>query len=167
MFERLNTPEEAYEYKLGAALKMEQTVLEMLEDNIEHAHDERLQSMLRHHLEESRGHVENLEQVFGQFEWAVDTSPCPAIEGIQKEGKANVKKADDSLVDSIILGGVIETEHHEIAVYEGLIVEASGMGRSDVADVLRKNLDQELQALEKGKTALADLKGARTTTRTV
>ena len=30
MFERLNTPEELFRYKLGAALKMENTVLEML-----------------------------------------------------------------------------------------------------------------------------------------
>lgn len=163
MFERLNTPEEAYEYKLGAALKMEQTVLEMLEENIQHAHDERLQSMLRHHLEESKGHVENLEQAFGLFEWAADTSPCPAIEGIQKEGKANLKKADESLEDALVLSGVIETEHHEIAVYEGLIIEATGMGREDVADLLRKNLDQERQALEKGKSTLAELKGARMT----
>jgi ferritin-like metal-binding protein YciE len=33
MFERLNTAEELYHYKLGAALKMEQTVLEMLDEN--------------------------------------------------------------------------------------------------------------------------------------
>jgi len=165
MFERLNTPEEAYEYKLGATLKMEQTVLEMLEENLEHAHDERLQSALRHHLEESKRHVENVEQAFGHFEWAADTSPCPAIEGLQKEGKANVKKADEPLVDSVILAGVIETEHHEIGVYEGLIIEASGMGREDVADLLRKNLDQEEQALEKAKGLLAELKGARTTQR--
>jgi ferritin-like metal-binding protein YciE len=160
MFERLNTPEEAYNYKLGAALEMEQKVLEMIEDNLEHARDERLQSMLRHHLEESRGHVERLEQVFGQFEWAVDTSPCPAIEGLQKEGKANVKKADETLVDDVILAGVIETEHHEIAVYEGLIIEATGMRRDDVADLLRKNLEEELHALQKAKTMLAELKGA-------
>lgn len=163
MFERLNTPEEAYNDRLGAALKMEQTVLEMLEENISHAHDERLQSMLRHHLEESRSHVERLEQAFGHFEWAVETSPCPAIDGIRKEGKANLKKADESLEDLLILGGVIETEHHEIAVYEGLIIEAKGMGRKDVADVLRSSLEQEQHALEKAKGALAEMTGARAT----
>src|SRR5256885_3139064 len=36
MFERLNTPDEAYNFKLGAALKMEHTVLEkILEDRSE------------------------------------------------------------------------------------------------------------------------------------
>jgi len=32
MFERLNTPEEIFNFKLGAALKMENTVLGMLGD---------------------------------------------------------------------------------------------------------------------------------------
>ena len=40
MFERLNTPQEAYHYKLGATLKMEQTVLEMLGDKVDEAQDE-------------------------------------------------------------------------------------------------------------------------------
>lgn len=38
MFEKLTTPQEAYEFKLGATLKMEQTVLDILDDSIEHAH---------------------------------------------------------------------------------------------------------------------------------
>jgi uncharacterized membrane protein len=42
--------------------------------------------------------------------------PCPAIEGVEKEGSANIKKADDSVVDAVILSGAAETEHHEIAV---------------------------------------------------
>src|SRR4051812_38917043 len=35
MFERLNTPEEAFNYKLGATLKMERTVLEKILDDSE------------------------------------------------------------------------------------------------------------------------------------
>jgi hypothetical protein len=33
---------------------------------------------------------------------------CPAIEGLEKEGKAMVKKTDDALVDSVILQGALE-----------------------------------------------------------
>jgi hypothetical protein len=39
MFARLKTPQEAYNPKLGAALKMERTVLETLEDNEKSAQD--------------------------------------------------------------------------------------------------------------------------------
>src|SRR4051794_28795818 len=155
MFERLNTPEEAYNFKLGAALKMEHTVLEkILEDSIDEAQDDSVKQLFRHHAEETRQHIRNLEQVFGAFGWDVDDSPCPAIEAIHKEAKTNVKKTDDAIVDSIILSGALETEHHEIAVYEGLIINARAMGRDDVVRLLEQNLEQEQHTLEEAKRAL-------------
>lgn len=103
MFERLTTPEEAYNYKLGAALNMEHTVVKILQASIEEAKDERVVSRLRHHLEETEGHVRTVEEIFGLMHWEVDESPCPAIDGIQAEGKANAKKTDDALVDGVLL----------------------------------------------------------------
>jgi ferritin-like metal-binding protein YciE len=160
MFERLNTPEEAYNYKLGAALKMEQTVLEMLDENAEHAQDDELKQLFRHHQEETKQQIRNLEKVFGLFGWEVDDSPCPAIEGIQKEGKANVKKTDDAIVDTVILEGAAETEHHEIAVYEGLITNARALGREDAVTPLRANLEQEQHTLQEVSSALERVVGA-------
>jgi ferritin-like metal-binding protein YciE len=53
-----------------------------------------------------------------------DESPCPVIDGLEKEGLSNLKAVDDSLNDHVIVAGVCETENHEIAVYEGLITRA-------------------------------------------
>ena len=153
MFERFNTPQEAYNFKLGAALKMENTVLEILEDNADTAQDDKVKQLFRHHHEETKQHVANLEQVFGAFGWDVDDSPCPAIEALQKEGKATAKKTDDSLVDSVLLQGAVETEHHEIGVYENLIINAEAMGRQDVVDLLRKNLEVEQHTLDEVRQA--------------
>jgi ferritin-like metal-binding protein YciE len=116
MLERLNTPEQLYNYKLGAALKMEHTVLEMLDDNAQAAQSSELEPLFRHHQDETREQIANLEKAFAALGWEVDDSPCPAIEGIEKEGKANVKKADDAVIDGVLLSGAAETEHHEIAV---------------------------------------------------
>jgi ferritin-like metal-binding protein YciE len=155
MFERLNTPEEAFNYKLGATLKMERTVLEkILDDSESEAQSETLKQLFRHHADETRQQIRNLEQVFAAFGWEVDDSPCPAIEAIHKEAKTNVKKTDDAIVDSIILSGALETEHHEIAVYEGLIINARAMGRDDVVRLLEQNLEQEQHTLEEAKRAL-------------
>ena len=147
MFERLNTPEELYNFKLGAALKMEHTVLEMLDDNAEAANDPKLASLFRHHQDETREQIANLEKAFAALGWEVEDSPCPAIEGIEKEGKATVKKADDAVVDDVLLSGAAETEHHEIAVYEGLIIHAHAMGKGDVVGLLKQNLEQERHTL--------------------
>lgn len=94
----------------------------------------------------------NLEQAFRLMEWEVDDSPCPAIEGLQAEGKVTAKKTDASLVDSVLLQGAVEVEHHEIGVYENLILNARAMGRQDLAAVLQRNLNSELHALEEAKT---------------
>ena len=78
-----------------------------------------------------------------------------AIDGLEKEGKAGVKKTDDSFVDSVILQGAVEIEHHEIGVYTNLILNARAMGRQDVVDLLERNLRSEEQALQKA-TALQE-----------
>jgi ferritin-like metal-binding protein YciE len=152
MFEHLDTPQEAFNFKLGAALKMEHTVHEkILEDSIEAAQDEDIRGHFRHHQEETTQHIGNLEQVFGLMGWEVDESPCPAIEAIHKEGKTNAKKTDDSIVDLMLLGSATEVEHHEIAVYETLITFAQSLGREDVVRLLQQNLESEQHTLTEVK----------------
>ncbi|HEY0391518.1 MAG TPA: DUF892 family protein [Solirubrobacterales bacterium] len=159
MFERLNTPEEAYNFKLGATLTMERKILEILDDSVESAQDERVKELLRSHRAESEQHVRNVEEAFGLFGWDVDDSPCPAIEGLEKEAKANVKKTDDALVDSIILQGAVEVEHHELGVYENLLINAKAMDRDDVARLLHRNFESEQEALEKVRALQAQVAG--------
>jgi ferritin-like metal-binding protein YciE len=151
MFERLNTPEEIFSFKLGAALKMENTILDMLGDLEEHAQREELKQSLRQHAQETHRHVENIEAAFRQLGEEPDDSPCPAIDGLKSEGKATIKKTDDSVVDAVILSAAAETEHHEIAVYESLITNAEARGASEVVALLRENLQSEQQTLEQVK----------------
>jgi ferritin-like metal-binding protein YciE len=52
----------------------------------------------------------------------------------------------------VIVSGVTETEHHEIAVYEGLIESAEAMGEDRVVSLLEQNLHDEQAALERAQT---------------
>jgi ferritin-like metal-binding protein YciE len=157
MFEKLETPNELFTYQLGAALKMEQTVLDMLGDLQEKSQHQELKQQFRHHAEETQQQIRNIEQAFSALGEEPDDSPCPAVEGLEKEGKANIKKADDSVVDAVILSGAAETEHHEIAVYEGLITEAQAMGKDDIVQLLQQNLEQEQHTLDEVKQATQQL----------
>jgi len=58
-----------------------------------------------------------------------------------------------AIVDSVILQGAVEVEHHEIGVYENLIINAQAMGRDDAVSLLRQNLEQEQHTLEEVKQA--------------
>ena len=157
VFERFNTPEEAYNHKLGAALKMERTVLEILEVNVRNAEDARVKELLGFHLEESRANVQNLESVFGVVGWEVDEAPCPVAEAFEKEDKSKIKKARPGVVDTVVLQGVVEIEHYGIGVYENLIIRARAMNRQDIVELLQRNVRAKQTALEKTKVLLADL----------
>src|SRR5918912_2779506 len=119
--ESVETPRALYVHKLGAALKMENKILEMLPQLEEAARDGQLQQQLRKHQQETKAHVRNLEQVFRALGEEPDEQACPTIEGLEKEGQSMLSQVDESLNDAVILSGVVETEAHEIAVYDGLI----------------------------------------------
>jgi ferritin-like metal-binding protein YciE len=115
----------------------------------EHANDPQLKQALQQHYEETQAHVANLERAVAAVGAEVDESSCPAIEGLEKEGQANLKMVDDRLNDDVIIGSVAETEHHEIAAYEGLIMRAEAMGEQDVVALLQENLENEQATLRK------------------
>jgi ferritin-like metal-binding protein YciE len=148
MFDKIDSPQELLTFKLGSALTMEQNVLEMLGDLEEKARHDELKSQFRHHADETRHQIGNLERAFGALGAEPDDKPCLPIKGIDAEGKINMKMADDQMVDSVILSGAAETEHHEIAVYESLIVHAEALGRQDVVTLLQENLEQERHTLD-------------------
>ena len=155
---KVENPKELFVHKLGAALTMENTVEEMLGTLIEKAKDSKLKQQLRHHREETQAQIRNLRQIFQSLGLEASTNPCPAIEGIEKEGEANLKMADESLHDDVILAGCAETEHHEIAVYETLIVHATALGHEDIVALFQENLEQEQHTL--GEVLKATVKEA-------
>jgi ferritin-like metal-binding protein YciE len=152
--ENIESPRELYVHKLGAALKMEKTIFEdMLPQLEEAANDRELKQSLSQHRRETEGHIKNLEQVFRALGEEPDEQSCLAIEGLEKEGQAMLGQVDESLSDAVILSGVVETEAHEIAVYDGLIKKAQAMGEDDVVALLQENLENEQQTLQKARKA--------------
>jgi ferritin-like metal-binding protein YciE len=149
----IETPNELFVHKLGAALTMEETILGMLQELQEHAQDPKLQKNLRQHHQETQQQIGNLRRIFQALGEEPEKQSCPAVEGLEKEGKQLLEQVDDELVDSVILGGVIETEHHEIAVYDSLIIKAEAMGDDDVVALLQENLEQEEGVLDKAVKA--------------
>jgi ferritin-like metal-binding protein YciE len=148
MFERLNTPQEAYNFELGAALKTEHTVLEMLEKLGNTARDEKLKQLFRRHHHETQQQIAHIERIFETFGWEVEEAPSAVADALDKDAKGTIRKTGKSLVSSAILQAALKTEHHEIALYENLIVGAEALGKDDVVALLRENLMQEQRALE-------------------
>jgi ferritin-like metal-binding protein YciE len=153
MFERFETSAELFAYKLGSALKMENTVVDMLDRLCDDAQSAELKQQLRHHQEETRQQIVNVERAFAAIGEEPDDHPDLVIEAIDKEGLMLVKRADDRLKDQIILAGAADTEHHEIAAYEWLITTAQTLGHQEVIGLLQENLQQEQHTLDEVRSA--------------
>jgi ferritin-like metal-binding protein YciE len=154
---KIESPRELFVHTLGAALTMEETILGMLEELAEKANDPQLKQNLRAHRRETEQQVHNLERAFQALGVEQDAQPCPTIEGLEKEGEQNLRDVDDALNDAVILAGVIETEAHEIAVYDVLITHADAMGEEDVVALFQENLEQEQATLKKARDATKKL----------
>jgi ferritin-like metal-binding protein YciE len=66
-------------------------------------------------------------------------------------------RVGDELIDGVLLAAAANTEHVEIAMYEGLITKATAMGADDVVTLLEENLEQEQHTLEEARTAATKL----------
>ena len=151
MFDKLTNERELFGHNLGAALTMEHDVLDMLGDLQEKAQSSELKRQFHHHADETRQQIDNIEQVFRALGEKSDDSPCQVTKALDKEAKANIKMADDSVVDAVILSGAAETEHHEIAVYESLLTQAEPFGNEEITRLLKENLEIEQHTLDEVK----------------
>ncbi len=144
----ITTPRELFLHELGDILYVERTLAdEALPMLIGEVRDEELRSALETHLEETRGHVRNVEQVFEIFGETPKAEPCLGFEGLKNEHAKLVEEASDDLIDMVDLGAAARTENYEIAAYEGLRRMAKAMGEDDAVELLDTNLAEEKNAL--------------------
>jgi len=107
-----------------------------------------LKEAFTNHLEETKGHVERLDQVFELLEERPQAKKCEAMEGITKEGEGIIEETEDGTSTrdvGLILAGQ-KVEHYEIATYGGLVQLAKNLGRDDVAEILDQILNEEKEA---------------------
>jgi ferritin-like metal-binding protein YciE len=114
------------------------------------AHAPELKEAFNNHLDETKGHVERLEQVFEILGFKPEAKKCEAMDGITKEGDSIVEetKAGTSTRDvGLILAGQ-KVEHYEISTYGGLAQLARNLGHDDIAEILETTLNEEKTADE-------------------
>jgi ferritin-like metal-binding protein YciE len=114
------------------------------------ANNTKLKELFTAHLEETKGHVERLKEVFGHLEEKPTGEHCDGMEGIVEEGKSALEKDEDGAsFDVGLIGAALRTEHYEIAAYQASISMAKTLGMQDVMDLLTENLNEEMAAAAK------------------
>ncbi|MBB5062473.1 ferritin-like domain-containing protein [Granulicella mallensis] len=114
------------------------------------AKNPKLKSLFAAHLEETKGQVIRLKQVFELLEEKPTGEHCNGMEGVIEEGKDALEKDEEGpSFDAGIIGAAIRTEHYEIAGYTASIEMAKTLKLTKVAALLTKNLNEELAAAKK------------------
>ncbi|HEX3928442.1 MAG TPA: ferritin-like domain-containing protein [Gemmatimonadales bacterium] len=117
----------------------------------------KLQKAITAHLEETRGHVERLEQAFETLGVKPKRKTCKAMVGLLEEGDEMCKEdGEDAVRDAGIIGAAQRVEHYEMAAYGCAITFATDLGENDVADLLTSTYDEEKAADEKLTTIAED-----------
>src|SRR6187551_1640698 len=115
-----------------------------------------LRAAFESHLEETRGQVEKLEQVFASLDEKVRGKHCDGIAGIIEEGKSVMEEDfDEASMDACLIAAGQRAEHYEMAAYGTLVAWAKAMGHDEAADLLQQTLDEE-KAADKKLSGLAE-----------
>ena len=96
------------------------------------------------HLEQTRGQIERLDQVFEQLDLPKRAKKCEAMEGLLEEARAAMEEIEDATVlDVGMIINAQKVEHYEIAGYGSLVALAKQLGHDEAAQLLGETLAEE------------------------
>ncbi len=102
------------------------------------------------HLEQTRGQIDRLDQVFEQLDLPKRAKKCEAMEGLLEEARSTMEEIEDEgVLDVGMIIGAQKVEHYEIAGYGSLVALARQLGHEDVASLLAETLDEEKETDQK------------------
>src|SRR5215212_12129717 len=139
--------QELFLHELAEIYDAEHTIVFGLQAMDQGASDEELRSAIQNHLEQTRGHIQNLEQVFNHLGQEPFRETNEIAQGAAKELQKGLGEAHQSpeLVDCVIISAAIKVEYFEMASYRALITAAQQMGQDEIVNLLNENLQQEEQ----------------------
>jgi ferritin-like metal-binding protein YciE len=140
----IKTMNDLFVHQMQDMYYAEKQLVNALPKMAEKATDKQLKQGFLTHLEETRTHVQRIEQVFQMCGIDVRAVNCPAIDGILKEADGVAAEVEDkSVLDAALINSAQAAEHYEIVRYGSLIAWAKQLGRNDCASILQKTLDEE------------------------
>lgn len=147
---KFETLHDLYLSELSDLYSAEKQIIKALPKMIEKTESPELRQALENHLEETKGHVDRLEQVFEMHGESPARQKCKGMEGVLAEADELVgKDATAAVRDAAIISAAQRVEHYEMAGYGTVRTWAQQLGHSKAAAILQETLDEEGAADEK------------------
>jgi len=146
---KLDTLKTLYIDELRDLYNAENQLLKALPKMAKGASSEDLKDAFEKHLEQTKSHVERLEEVFQEIGETPKSKTCKAMKGLIEEGSEILKEdGEESVIDAGIIVAAQKVEHYEIASYGSVRTFAQLLGKDRSAELLQTTLDEESETNE-------------------
>ena len=146
---KLNTLQKLYTDELRDLYNAENQLLKALPKMAKAASSDELKEAFEQHLEQTKGHVKRLEQVFEELDEKPKGKTCRAMKGLIQEGSEVLEEdGENSVRDAGIIVAAQKVEHYEIAGYGSVRTFAHLLGQNKAAELLQATLDEESETNE-------------------
>jgi ferritin-like metal-binding protein YciE len=140
----LDNLQDLFEDELKDVLSAEKQLVKALPKMAKGASSEELKAGFEEHLEQTKMHVDRLEQVFQLLDKTPRAKKCVAMEGLIEEGSELLKEdVEPDVMDAALIAAAQKVEHYEIATYGTLITWAKQLGLDEAAEILGQTLEEE------------------------
>ncbi|HEY7097712.1 MAG TPA: ferritin-like domain-containing protein [Terriglobales bacterium] len=142
-----NALKELYVDELRDLYSAENQLVKALPKMAKAAASDELRTAIEEHLEQTKEHVQRLEEIFELLDENPKGKKCAGMEGLIKEGSELMEEDfEEDVMDAGLIGAAQRVEHYEIAAYGTVRAFAELMGESDQASLLAETLEEEKQA---------------------
>jgi ferritin-like metal-binding protein YciE len=122
------------------------------------ASSDELRTGFEQHLEQTRGHVQRLEQIFKALGEKPSGKKCKGMEGLVAEGQEMMDEDfEDDLMDAALISAAQRVEHYEIAAYGTVRTYAELLGEENAATLLEQTLQEEKETDQKLTDLASDI----------
>jgi len=114
------------------------------------ATSDELRSGFEEHLEQTRGHVDRLKEIFESLDEKPSGKKCAGMMGIIKEGEEILDEDfEGEVMDAAIISAAQRVEHYEIAAYGCVKAWAKLLGENEASALLEKTVKEEKETDQK------------------
>ena len=146
---------ELYIDELKDLFSAENQLVKALPKMAKAATSDKLRQGFEDHLEETKGHVQRLIQIFEALGESPKGKKCKGMEGLIEEGSEMEEEFDSAVLDAGLIGAAQRVEHYEIAAYGTARSFAEELGESKHVSLLEATLSEE-EATDEKLTKLSE-----------
>lgn len=134
----------------------EKQIVKALPQMAKAAFSEELRRGFLEHLDQTKAHVERLEDICEELGVSPKGKKCKGVEGLLQEGKELMEeKSEPAVLDAGLIAAAQRVEHYEMASYGSARAFAVLLGYPNVANMLQQTLEEE-RATDEKLTNLSD-----------